>query len=386
LFSLCISLMVILANGGMDLSNYKVTWDQDFTTMTSLSVTAWGPGSTWIAHTPYSGDWVRFMDPGKPYMPFNVGNGFLTIRMQNISGDLWGGLLASVDPKGNGFSQKYGYFEFLAKLPPGPRTWPAFWLLDVESVVNKSVDLDSEEIDILEQYGSGPSIMHSTLHMWNRKNPPLSWGQEKTAIRCDMTSDFHTYGADIQPDFITFYFDRLAIGQFPNNAPGYTENFDREMYVLINNAYTGDNVSVTEVQDLQVKYARVWQGSGGSANGFDPSDSTSITWPTAALSMQAGDMIKLKGITMQFTKDGIFQLIDQSNNNILWTLGKSTTCPDATKCYVHFQNDGNFLIDTPVLSWASGTWGDNMGSMTLSSQSPYLWISSGDCKQLWYAH
>jgi len=201
-----------------------------------------------------------------------------------------------------------------------------------------------------------------------------------------MTSDFHTYGADIQPDKITFYFDRLAIGQFPNSAPGYTENFDREMYVLVNNAYTGDNVNVTEPQDLQVKYVRVWQGSGGSANAFDPSDSTSITWPTAGLSMQAGDVIKLKGITMQFTKDGLFQLIDQTNNNILWNLGKSTTCPDSTKCFVHFQNDGNFLIDTPTLTWASGTWGNNMGSMTLTSQSPYLWISNGECKQLWYAH
>ena len=114
LFPLLLSLST-LCSGGMDLSNYVLTWDQDFTLLPNLSVSANGPcgpgGSTWMAHTPYYGDWARFLDPTADYEPFHLANGGpLTIRSQRQgnSKDLYAGLLASVDPKGRGFSQRYG--------------------------------------------------------------------------------------------------------------------------------------------------------------------------------------------------------------------------------------------------------------------------------------
>ena len=48
----------------LNLDGYHLTFDEDFTNA-QLSVSAWGPGTRWIAHTPYAGDFgdTRFADP-----------------------------------------------------------------------------------------------------------------------------------------------------------------------------------------------------------------------------------------------------------------------------------------------------------------------------------
>src|SRR5271155_4533847 len=85
----------------MDLSHYTVTFDQNFATMKTLSVSNQGPitpdGPTWIAHPPYNGDWVHFETPSGAFHPFGLHNGYLTIRAQAINGVYYGGLLSSVD-------------------------------------------------------------------------------------------------------------------------------------------------------------------------------------------------------------------------------------------------------------------------------------------------
>jgi hypothetical protein len=131
---LLLSLLASVSNAGMNLTGYTLTWNQDFTLLDSLSVTAWGPagpgGSTWIAHKPDGEDWCHFQDPVGDYMPFHLGNGGpLVIRAQregtgNTTDSLQAGLLSSVDGKGRGFSQQYGYFEMRAWLPSGLGTWP----------------------------------------------------------------------------------------------------------------------------------------------------------------------------------------------------------------------------------------------------------------------
>src|SRR5271167_4326159 len=120
-------------------SNYQLVWSQDFTTMSSLSVSANGPcgtgGTTWMATKPGGGNWFDFIGPSGNLDPFGIGSGYLDIRVQNngsgsngFSG-YTGGILSSVDNSGNGFSQQYGYFECSMWCPGSPNTWPAFWLL-----------------------------------------------------------------------------------------------------------------------------------------------------------------------------------------------------------------------------------------------------------------
>jgi hypothetical protein len=101
----------------LNLDGYRLTFDEDFKD-SELSVSAWGPDTRWIAHTPYAGDFgdARFADPTKGF-PFTVENGILRIEARKANGKWQSGLLSSVDRKGDGFSQKYGYFEMRARMP-----------------------------------------------------------------------------------------------------------------------------------------------------------------------------------------------------------------------------------------------------------------------------
>jgi len=257
----------------MNLRHYTMTFNQNFGAINALKVSDFGPisrrGPTWIAHTPYDGDWVKFEAPSGAFQPFRLGHGYLTIRTQIINGVSNGGLLSSVDAQGNGFSQKYGYFEMKAKLPAGPGTWPAFWLMSLPALLNR--DLPMDEIDIAEQWGNSINDLFSTLHLWDASASWRQlWNTQSVSNQPTMTTGFHSFGVDIQPDYITFYYDRERIGQFPNAIPGYPDKFDQPMYIMLDLAYGGGAPGISAPnslsghQDLQVKYVRVWQGSGGS--------------------------------------------------------------------------------------------------------------------------
>lgn len=190
----------------LKLEDYRLTFDEDFTG--PLSVSAWGPGTRWIAHTPYAGDFgdAGFGNPEKD-SPFTVKEGVLRIEARKIN-DRWrSGLLCSVDPKGAGFSQKYGYFEMRAQFPKGPGTWPAFWLMGVPQLVEPKdkKTIPQIEIDVVEQYGVGPNALHTTLHLWGPGD--FHWAEGDTSIVTGMTEGFHNYGVMVEEDFTTFYYD-----------------------------------------------------------------------------------------------------------------------------------------------------------------------------------
>ena len=194
----------------LNLDGYRLTFDEDF--QGPLSVSAVGPGTRWIAHTPYFGDFgdAGFGDPGTN-SPFSVEGGILKIEAKKV-GEKWrSGLICSVDPKGDGFSQKYGYFEMRAKLPKGLGTWPAFWLMGVPQLKEPRdrKTISQIEIDVVEQYGVGPNALHTTLHLWGPGD--YHWAEGDSHVVPGMTDDFHTYGVLVEEDFITFYFDGVEL-------------------------------------------------------------------------------------------------------------------------------------------------------------------------------
>ena len=124
-----------------------------------------GP-ARWTAHTPWSGDFgdAVFIDPGLDG-PFKVRDGLLEIRASKDASGRWtSGLLAAADASGAGTGTRYGYFEARMRMPPGPGTWPAFWLAALKPVEESEGNV---EIDVIEYYGQFTSSYRSTVHVYD---------------------------------------------------------------------------------------------------------------------------------------------------------------------------------------------------------------------------
>jgi beta-glucanase (GH16 family) len=195
------------ASGDIDPCKLHPTFTEDFN---DLSVSARGVTNTrWIAHTPWNGDFgdAAFADP-QPDFPFRVQDGVLNIEARKGADGKWqSGLLASATPANTGFAQRYGYFEMRAQLPPGPGVWPGFWLN-----ANQRHDDNNPgvEIDVIEYYGQFPGAYHSVVHVWDKVDPKQSREDDHiiSVPSGSLTSGFHTFGVDVEPDWITFFLDR----------------------------------------------------------------------------------------------------------------------------------------------------------------------------------
>lgn len=190
----------------LDLTKYKLSFNEEFD---DLSVSPWGPGTRWLAHTPWNGDFgsATFVDPSASF-PFTTQNGVLRIEARKGPDGRWeSGLLASADANGIGFSQQFGYFEMRAKLPPGPGVWPAFWLAGIERSSH------TPEIDVLEYYGAAPGMYESVVHTWYHETPPRHYvvGNRHEVPSGKLSEEFHNYGVEVNPDWIIFYLDRVEI-------------------------------------------------------------------------------------------------------------------------------------------------------------------------------
>ena len=215
----------------LDLTGYHLTFQDEFNG--PLDVSATGPGTKWIAHTPSFTDFgdASFANPDPATTPFRLQDGVLTIEAKQRPNGKWtSGLLSSVDPKGNGFSQQYGYFELRARFPVGAGTWPAFWLLSQPSLVDRK--RDGVEVDIVEQYGLAANGLHATFHWWFHDQPHAAVADEFSVA--DMTGDFHRYGFLWDEHQMIWYFDGVELWRQPTPPEAKVP-----MYVLVNLALGG---------------------------------------------------------------------------------------------------------------------------------------------------
>lgn len=265
-----LGLLVVLALGALpgqpsvaqeplNINAYQLTFEENFD---SLDVSTWGEnGSRWIAHTPWNGDFgdARFTDPA-PGFPFTTDQGILKIEARKGADGTWrSGLLSSVNPKGEGFSQQFGYFEARMKLPPGKGVWPAFWLIGLDRTKYTA------EIDVLEYYGRAPYEFSMGFHIWRQSQggENTTGGNWKNVPEGSLNSEYHTYGVDIQPDKTSFYLDRQFIWSF--DTP---KEFQMPFYPLVNLAL-GSGWPIDETPNpsiLLVDYIHVYQRKPATAD------------------------------------------------------------------------------------------------------------------------
>jgi hypothetical protein len=248
----------------LNLTDHHLTFREEFDR--PLDVSAWGPGTRWIAHTPWNGDFgdARFADPGIDF-PFTVKDGILRIEARKDKMGKWSsGLLASNDPQGKGFSQQYGYFEIRTKLPPGPGVWPAFWLCSSYNRKDKTAGLDgSVEIDVFEYYGRTPCSFTATIHVW-RPRPHRSEGSTITTKPDEASTGFHNYGCMVDPQHITMYFDGIKVWQ-SKTPPEHNKPLMLLLNLALGPGWPIDKTPNPSV--MEVDYVRVFAKTEGKSKG-----------------------------------------------------------------------------------------------------------------------
>ena len=164
----------------------------------------------------------------------------------------------------NLFAQAYGRFEARIKIARGQGIWPAFWMLGNDITQNGWPKCG--EIDLMENIGREPGIIHGSLH-----------GPSSVAPTSDRTStiflpagqnyadDFHVYAIEWEPGAVRFYLDS-------NNYATFTEDqwpsggqwvFDHPFFIILNLAvggvWPGNPGSTTQFpQQMLVDYVRVY--------------------------------------------------------------------------------------------------------------------------------
>ena len=164
----------------------------------------------------------------------------------------------------NKFSQAYGRFEARIKIPYGQGIWPAFWMLGDN--IDTAHWPNCGEIDIMENIGKEPSIVHGTFH-----GPGYSGGNGLSAAYTlpngqKFSDDFHTFAVEWEPNVTRFYVDGLLYKtRTPADLPAGTSwVFDHPFFIILNVAVGGGwpgNPDATTVfpQQMLVDYVRVYQ-------------------------------------------------------------------------------------------------------------------------------
>jgi beta-glucanase (GH16 family) len=162
------------------------------------------------------------------------------------------------------FTQAYGRFEARIKIPAGQGMWPAFWMLG--NNITSAGWPTCGEIDIMENIGKEPGIVHGSLH-----------GPSSVAATSDATAPFslpagqnfsdafHLYAVEWEPGTIRFYVDSNLYATFTQSQwpAGGTWVFDHPFFLLLNVAVGGnwpgspDSTTVFP-QQMLVDYVRVY--------------------------------------------------------------------------------------------------------------------------------
>jgi len=161
----------------------------------------------------------------------------------------------------------YGKVEARMKLPYGQGLWPAFWMLGADIT---QVDWPNcGEIDIMENIGREPAIVHGTLHGPGYSGANGISSAYTLAGGARFADDFHIFAVEWERNVIRFYVDaNLYATRTPSDLPaGADWVFDKPFFIILNVAVGGnwpgapDSTSVFP-QTLLVDYVRVYQRGG----------------------------------------------------------------------------------------------------------------------------
>lgn len=146
-----------------------------------------------------------------------------------------------------GFLMSYGFIEARLQQPAGNGTelpWPAFWA----SWENWPTGM---EIDVME--GGGTDSASFNIHYGTTVGVETTnlngLGSGRTRSVPGATTGMHTYGADIRPGSVTFYYDGAPVYTYLGTVPS------TQRPLIIGNSTGG---TLTGPKNLIVDYVRAW--------------------------------------------------------------------------------------------------------------------------------
>ncbi|OIJ24034.1 hydrolase [Nocardioides luteus] len=186
------------------------------------------------------------------------GNGNLVITArQNGSGYT----SARLTTKGK-VQPKFGRLEARIQIPRGQGIWPAFWMLGGQ--FDNVGWPGSGEIDIMENVGYEPHLVHGTLHGPGYSGANGITGQYMHPQGWSFADTFHTFAVDWQPGSITWSVDGVAYQTFTTANTGANPwVFDQPFFFILNVAvggnWPGNPDGTTQFpQRMVVDYVRVY--------------------------------------------------------------------------------------------------------------------------------
>ncbi len=249
-------------------SPWTLTWSDEFNGPNSAP-----DASKWVVETGGEGwgnDELEFYTARPENVYLQDGNLVIKALKEKYSG---GGVTrdytsARVKTQGK-FSQAYGRFEARIKIPRGQGMWPAFWMLgdDVDKVGWPACG----EIDIMENIGKQPGIVHGSIHGPGYVGGVGLEAPFRLPAGRAFADDFHVYAVEWEPEAIRFYVDdHLYVTRTrADMRPGWKWSFDHPFFLILNVAVGGDwpgNPDGTTVfpQTMLVDYVRVYRRGGST--------------------------------------------------------------------------------------------------------------------------
>jgi beta-glucanase (GH16 family) len=161
-------------------------------------------------------------------------------------------------------SWAYGRIEARMKLPRGQGMWPAFWMMGAD--IHKLGWPTAGEIDIMENIGKEPGIVHGTIHGPGYSGSGGIGGSYTLPDGEAIADDFHVFAIEWHTNKITWFLDDHAYFTVtPEKLPaGKKWVYDHPHFILLNLAvgghWPGNPNSTTQFpQRLAVDYVRVYE-------------------------------------------------------------------------------------------------------------------------------
>ncbi|HEY0379321.1 MAG TPA: glycoside hydrolase family 16 protein [Pyrinomonadaceae bacterium] len=270
--SLCLAAFFLLAAGGR--AHAQTTWTLAWSDEFNGAAGTAADGTKWVFEVGNgSNGWGNHQleydtNTTKNTAMDGAGNLVITAYKETLGNKFrcWNGVCqytsARLKTQGR-LEQAYGRFEARMKLPYGQGMWPAFWMLG--NNIARAGWPTCGEIDIMENIGREPSIVHGTIH-----GPGYSGangiGAPYALSSGTFSDNFHVFAVEWEPNVIRWYVDgNLYQTRTPADLPaGSAWVFDHPFFMILNLAvggyWPGDpDATTTFPQKLYVDYVRVYK-------------------------------------------------------------------------------------------------------------------------------